>query len=142
MIKKIKKWLIVDKPDYAKWTFIMVVFIQLANPFTIMWINMFAIGLMSPDTVVDYETVSEDIVDNIMVPVQSLHESGQEIAKDNPTMGVIIAYAMMGIIWSIWVAYALMILNIIRHLIFALIKNIKGKRQEKQEKELSWQRGR
>ena len=116
--QKIKNYF-TDKPSGNFWfhAFITVVIFRYVVPTTLMFLLFFQVGLAAPgaDMSEAIEMATEKLVDGLMKPMEVLYEAGSTIALENPIVSKIIFYGLGYLIYVIYLAMFILILNLLRY---------------------------
>ncbi len=115
-MKRIKKFFTAKpKQDFWFWAFITLLLFRYVSFTAILFIIPLQIGLIAPDTEVDYDALALDLADNFIGPMETINEAGRSMAEDNPRIALILSFGISHFIWVIWVSVFVLGMNLIRY---------------------------
>ena len=130
-IKQRVKSYFTDKPksDFWMWAFITVVIFRYVTPLTLMFLMFFQVGLVAPGVDMSgvIDTASENLVEGLMKPMEVLYEAGSTLAINNPIISKVIFYGLGYLVYVIYAAMFILILNLLRYLISWIIRRTSQK---------------
>lgn len=131
-----------DKPksDFWMWAFITVVLFRWFTPTVLIMMVPFQIGLISPDTEVNYTSISEKVAGNIVKPMQTLNGVGKNISNNNPQIAFLISTALGYFTWFVWASMIVLVLNLIRYAVSFIYRKYNSIHQ-KRKKALNHNKG-
>lgn len=115
MKQKIKNW-VLEKPKSNFWfqAFITVVIVSYITPTMLIWLSAFQIGLLDVNATIDYNAIGQRVVDNIIGPIESLHEAGRTISINHPFVGIVLFYVLSNVIYVVYLSLFVLIINLLR----------------------------
>jgi len=105
------------KTDFWKAAFITLFLFQYVMPMTLSIMVPLQIGLLSPESQIDYQPIADKIANNLVSSLEKLGNTGRAIATKNPLMGKILFYTISHFVWVIWFSIILLILQMSRYFI-------------------------
>ena len=119
--EKIKKYF-TEKPKsgFWFWAFLTLLLFRYVAPVSLMLLIPFQIGLISPETSVNYYSIADKITNSLILPLKTFNETGAQIANENPIIALIMFYILSYFVFIIWFAVIVLIFNLLRFLIYYL----------------------
>lgn len=129
--ERIKKYF-TDKPksDFWLWAFVTVVLFKYVTPLTLMMLIPFQVGLIAPDTQVNYQNISITVVNRIIKPMEVMNNLGANLGYNHPIISKVLFYALSNFIWVIWVMMIVLCLNLFRYFISWIYRRSKNGRRK------------
>ncbi len=133
-IKKrfIKYWTDKPKSDFWMWAFITLLIFRYFTPAVLILTIPFYIGLVAPDTQVNYQPIAANMTQNFIIPMEKLNEVGSKIAQNNPLIAKILFYLMGYLVYVVWISMLLLSMNLFRYGVSYIYK--KSRHSQKQSK--------
>jgi len=124
-IKKRIKNYFTEKPkqDFWFWAFVTLLFFKYATPYMILMLVPLQVGLIAPDTEINYQNISMNIANNLIQPLEKLNNVGKNLAIEKPIISKVLFYVLSYFIYIIWFAMFILIINLFRYGIFWIIRN-------------------
>lgn len=129
LINRIKKYF-TETPKQNFWfgAFITLLFFRYVTPITLMMLIGFQVGLLSPETEVDYRNISQTVADGLVIPLETIGDAGQTIGREHPIFSKVLFYALAYMVYVFWFAMICLILNLFRYGTSWIIRKYKRKR--------------
>ena len=118
------------KSDFWMWAFITVVIFRYVIPSTLMFLMFFQVGLAAPgaDMSGAIEMATTNLVDGLMKPMEVLYEAGSNVAVNNPILSKVIFHGLGYLVYVIYLAMFILILNLLRYGISWFIRRASQKK--------------
>jgi len=106
-----------DKPksNFWMWAFITLFLFKYVAPLSLIILIPFQVGLLTPDTQVNYQSISTNVANGIVKPMEILNKLGSDLGHSNPIISKVLFYALSNFIWVIWVMAITLIINLSRY---------------------------
>jgi hypothetical protein len=113
---RIKKYFTAKpKTDFWFWAFITLFVFRWVAPTTILMIIPFQVGLIAPETNVNYTNISMNIANNLVKPMETLNNAGRNISKNNLTIGLTVSTIIGYLTYIIYASLFTLIINLFRY---------------------------
>lgn len=133
--ERLKKYF-TDKPkkDFWFWAFITLFIFKYITPTMLIMVIPFQVGLIAPDTPINYQNISMTMTNSLMKPLEIMGHLGQTIGSQHRVVGPSLFYTFSYFIYVWWVAMIFLVINLIRYGIsWAYRTKIKNQKRRKHE---------
>lgn len=130
-IKARMKRYFTEKPKQNFWfyAFITLLFFRYVTPMMLVMMIPFQIGLIAPDTEVNYQNISMNIAEGLVKPLETLNDVGKTIGTERPIVAKVIFYGLAYLVYAIWFAAIVLVINLFRYGISWSIRKVKEKKK-------------
>ena len=118
------------KSDFWMWAFITLLLFRYVTPTMLLLLPMMQLGLIAPElTTTDmnlvFESASTKLTDSYVGIMETIFESGKRINENNPLIAKIVFHGISYLVWVLWAAMLVLILNLFRYGISWIIRKSK-----------------
>ncbi len=117
------------KSDFWMWAFITLLLFRYVTPTMLLLLPMMQLGLIAPElTTTDmnlvFESASTKLTESFVGIMETLFESGKMINENNPLIAKIVFHGISYLVWVLWAAMLVLILNLCRYGISWIIRKV------------------
>ncbi len=118
------------KSDFWMWAFITLLLFRYVTPTMLLLLPMMQLGLIAPeltnaDMDLVFENASTKLTESYVGIMETLFESGKRINENNPLIAKIVFHGLSYLVWVLWTAMLILILNLFRYGISWIIRKTK-----------------